>query len=146
MEKSKEVIEENDNDIKAKILYKSNVLDEFWKHHPLQWNRNLNKRKNLHYRLYRCEQLLDLCSTYLQEEPLYIPKKFRNYKVYVISARERKVIEKSNLQKFQNECELLRFRREDYTNCLLEKDNFITDLIEKTLPQEEARNELLVLF
>ena len=90
--------------------------------------------------------MLDLYGTYLQEEPLCIPKKFRNDKVYVRSARERKVIEKSNLQKFQNECELLKMRWENYTNYLFEKDNLITDLIEKTVPHEEAKNELLALF
>ena len=90
--------------------------------------------------------MLDLYGTYLQDEPLYIPKKFRNEKVYVRSARERKVIEKSNWHKFQNECELLKIRREDYTSYLFEKDNFIRDFIENTAPQEEAKNELLALF
>ena len=61
-------------------------------------------------------------------------------------AWERIVIEKSNLQKFQNECELLKIRCEDYTNYLYEKDNFITDFTENTVPQKEAKNELLALF
>ena len=131
---------------KAKTLKKSHALDEFWKHHHLGWNRSLNKRKDLYYKLYRYESLLDLYGTYLHDEPLYIRKKFRNNKVYVRSARERKVIEKSNLQKFQNKCELLKIRREDYANYLLKKDHFITDFIENTVPQEEAKNELLALF
>ena len=50
------------------------------------------------------------------------------------------------MHKFQNECELLKIRREDYTNYLFEKDNFIRDFIENTVPQEEAKNELLALF
>ena len=56
------------------------------------------------------------------------------------------MIGKSNLQKFQNERELLKIRREDYTNYLREKDNFLTDFIENTVPQEEAKTELLALF
>ena len=84
-----------------------NILDEFGKHH-LEWNKNLSKRKDLYYKLYRRESLLDLYHTYLQKEPLYTPKKLRNDKVYIRSVRERKVIEKSNLQKFQNKCELLK--------------------------------------
>ena len=148
MEKSKEIIKEKlfTTTSKAKTLSKSNALDEFWKHHHLEWNRNPNKRKDLYFKLYRCESLLDLYGTYLQEEPLYIPKKIRNDKVYVRSARERKVIEKSNLQRFQDECELLKIRREDCTNYLFEKDNFITDFTEKTVPHEEGKNELLALF
>ena len=131
---------------KAKTLKKSHTLDEFWKHHHSEWNRSLNKRKDLYQKLYRYESLLDLYGTYLHDEPLYIRKKFRNKKVHVRSARERKVIEKSNLQKFQNKCELLKIRREDYANYLLKKAHFITEFIENTVPQEEAKNELLALF
>ena len=146
MEKSKEIIEKNlfTTTSKAKTLNKSHKLDEFWKHHHLEWNRNLNKCKDLYYKLYRCENLLDLYGAYLQDE--HIPKKFWNDKAYVRSAWERIVIEKSNLQKFQNECELLKIRCEDYTNYLYEKDNFITDFTENTVPQKEAKNELLALF
>lgn len=73
---------------------------KFWKHRRLEWNRNLKKRKNFFNKLYRCENLLDLYGTYLQEEPCYIPKMFRNDKVEVGKVRERKIIENSNLQKF----------------------------------------------
>ena len=78
----------------AKTFNNSKALNEFWKHHHLKWNRNLTKRKDLYQKLHRCESLLDLYDTYLQEEPPYIPKKFRNDKVYARSARERKLIEK----------------------------------------------------
>ena len=73
-------------------------------------------------------------------------KKFRNDEVYVRSSRERKVTEKSNLLKFPNKCELLKISRENSTNYLFEKDNFVTDFIEKTVRLEEAKNELLALF
>ena len=70
----------------------------------------------------------------------------RMEKKYVWKARERKVIKKSNLWKFQNECELLQIRRVDYTNYLFEKDNFITCVIEKTVRQRKAKNERLAVF
>ena len=73
-------------------------------------------------------------------------KTFRSDKVYVRSAKQRKVIKKSNFQKFQHECKLQITRRNDYTNYLFKKDNFITDFIKKIVLQEEAKNELLALF
>ena len=54
--------------------------------------------------------------------------------------------EKSNLQKFQNECELLKITNDDYTNYFFEKDHFIRGFTKKTVPREKAKNELLVLF
>ena len=56
------------------------------------------------------------------------------------------MIEKSNLQKFQNECELLKITNDDYTNYFFEKDHFIGGFTKKTVPREKAKNELLVLF
>ena len=56
------------------------------------------------------------------------------------------MIKKSNFQKFKNKCKLQKIRRNDYTNYLFEKCNFITDFIKKIVKQEEVKNELLALF
>ena len=42
------------------------------------WYDLLQTRKDFVYKFTRCEQLLDLHEEYLQEEPMYIPRKFRN--------------------------------------------------------------------
>ena len=45
----------------------------------------LQKRKDFVYKFTRCERLLDLYGECLQEEPMYVPRKFRNDKTYVTS-------------------------------------------------------------
>ena len=49
------------------------------------WSDLLQKRKDFVYKFTRCERLLDLYGECLQEEPMYVPRKFRNDKRYVTS-------------------------------------------------------------
>lgn len=56
-------------------------------------------------------------------------RKIRNLGINIRHIREKKVIEKYNLRKFRNECELLKIRRCDYTNYLLPKNSSSRDFI-----------------
>ena len=55
------------------------------------------------YNFTRCERLLDLYVEYLQEEPMCIPRKFRNDKTYVTSQEELNAT-KNDLNNLQPEC------------------------------------------
>ena len=62
-----------------------------------KWSDLLQKRKDFVYKFTRCERLLDLYGECLQEEPMYIPQKFRNDKTDVTSQEELNVVRKNDL-------------------------------------------------
>ena len=59
------------------------------------WFDLLQRRKDFMYKFTRCERLLDFYGECLQEEPMYIPRKFRNDKTYVTSQEELNVVRKN---------------------------------------------------
>ena len=52
------------------------------------------------------ERLLDLHGECLQEEHMYIPRKFRNDKKYVTSQEGLNVVRKNDLNNLQSQCEI----------------------------------------
>ena len=91
----------------------------------------LDKRERIYYKLTRCERLLDLYGECLQQEPLYIPKprKFRNDKYHVMSTSEYACIQKFELQRLQSECEILKIRRDNFSDNLSNLDQEIDDFV-----------------
>ena len=61
------------------------------------WSDFLQERKDFVYKFTRFERLLDLYGECLQEEPMYIPRKFRNDKTHVTSQEELNIVRKSDL-------------------------------------------------
>ena len=70
-----------------RFIYSSNKL----------WSDFLQERKDFVYKFTRFERLLDLYGECLQEEPMYIPRKFRNDKTHVTSQEELNIVRKSDL-------------------------------------------------
>ena len=62
------------------------------------------------YKFTSCERLLDLYGECLQEEPTYIPRKFRNDKTYLTSQEELNVVRKNDLNNLQSDRETLNLR------------------------------------
>ena len=56
------------------------------------WSDLLQERKDFVYKFTRFERLLDLYGECLQEEPMYIPRKFRNDKTHVTSQEELNIV------------------------------------------------------
>ena len=131
-----------------------NTSDEFYQQHHLQWNKLLNHRENLYYKHERSDQLLELYNNCLAEEPIYIPRKFRNDKYHVNTKEEKHIVMKSNIQKLQNECEILKLRRDNFASEIIKQDEkinlFITDVTTsttltnelKTLHNEEIQRDM----
>ena len=86
------------------------------------WCDLLNKRKDFVYKFTRSERLLDLYGQCLQEEPMYIPRKFRNDKTYVTSDEELNVVRKNDLNNLQAECEILKLRRNNLLENIANQD------------------------
>ena len=118
------------------------IQDEFYKHHHLEWNKLLNHRENLFYKHERNDQLLELYEECLAEEPIYIPRKFRNDKYHVNTVEERNIVMKSNIQKLQSECEILKLRRDNFASDIIKQDEKIGNFINNVSSNTCLKNEL----
>ena len=79
------------------------------------------------YKFTRCERLLDLYGGCLQEEPMYIPRKFRNDKTYVTSQKELNVVRKNSLNNLQSECEILKLRKYNLLENIANQDKILEE-------------------
>lgn len=115
------VINNTDNIIKAvsKDFPVENInhgkqIKQIITEHRSVWNTLLNKRKEKYWQYHRCVSLLDLYTECMEEEDIYIPRKFREDKMHTRNELEKQVIHKRSLQNFQTECELLTIRKDSY--------------------------------
>ena len=79
------------------------------------------------YKFKRCERLLDLCKEWLQEDPMYIPRKFRNDKTYVTSQEELNISRKSYLNILKSECEILKLRKNNLLENIANQDKILEE-------------------
>ena len=114
-------------------------INSFKNQHERFFDKKLRDRENIFYKFARCEHLLSLYNDCAQEEPLYIPKKFRSDKFHIRSEKERSVLTKMEIQRFQTECELLRIRRDDFTKKLFDIDLEIEKFISNSKLSAEAQ-------
>ena len=92
----------------------------------------LREREEKYYTLARYEHYLDLWTECLEEEPVYVPKKYRNDKFYVTSNAELISVNRSELQRFQSQCEIFRLRRDNITAEIFAIDKAIVDMITRS--------------
>ena len=64
----------------------------------------------------RCDKQILLCNECLKEEPIYIPRKFRNDKVYTMNDHKMDIYNKLALEKSKTEMEILTNGREHFRN------------------------------
>ena len=79
------------------------------------------------YKLTRYERLLDLYGECLQEEPMYIPRKFRNDKTYVRSQEELNVVRENGLNNLQSKCEILKLRKNNLLENIANQDKILEE-------------------
>ena len=79
------------------------------------------------YKFKRCERLLDLCKEWLQEDPMYIPRKFRNDKTYITSQEELNISRKSYLNNLKSECEILKLRKNNLLENIANQDKILEE-------------------
>ena len=93
----------------------------------------LAEREDKYYTLARYEHYLDLWGECLEEEPEpYVPKKYRNDRFYVTSNAELISVNRSELQRFQSQCEIFRLRRDNITAEIFAIDKAISDLVTRS--------------
>ena len=89
-------------------------IKDFIKSNNAAWVNFVKKRKDQFYKYTRCDQLINLYNDCLAEEPMYIPRKFRQDSMYTMNDHEKKIYEKLNLEKLKTEMEILTTRREHF--------------------------------
>ena len=95
------------------------------------------------YKFTRCERLLDLYGEFLQEEPMYIPRNFRNDEAYVTSQEESNVVRKNGLNNSQLECEILKLRKNNLLENIANQDNILEEKLREGKINQHNKKEIL---
>ena len=107
------------------------------------WSDLLQKRKDFVYKFTRCERLLDLYGECLQEEPMYIPRKFSNDKTYVTSQEELNVVRRNDLNNLQSECEILKLRKYNLLENIANQDKILEEKLREGKINQQVKKEIL---
>ena len=93
---------------------KENVDDFIYENQDISHSK-LGKRKDVTmFKYLRFDKEILLFKECLEEEPMYIPRKFLNNKVYAMNKQEKNIYNKLVLKKFKTETEILAKRREHF--------------------------------
>ena len=148
------------DNIKPKIIEISKALIDYYKQATAQkisvqqeftdfrrknkqyFDHNLIKREELYYKYARNEHFLNLYNDYMQEEPLYVPRKFHLDTYHVTSQAELHIIIKADFNRFQTECEIFKLRCNDLSNKMFQIDEEIEKYINGTQLSPEAKEKL----
>ena len=87
-------------------------VNSFIRRNNDHWQKELEKRKDVYYKFTRSDQLILLYNECLEEEPIYIPCKFRNDNTFTMNEQEKNIYIKLDLTKLKTEMEILTTRRE----------------------------------
>ena len=104
----------------------------------------IKKRKDEFYKYTRCDRLINLYNDCLAEEPMYIPRKFRQDTIYTMNDHEKKIYEKLNLEKLKTEMEIITTRREHFRLKLDSIDSEFKAWLEMKELSEELENKILL--
>lgn len=96
------------------------------------WNKMLDDRENLFYKLQRTTKILDLYSECLEQDEPHVPREFRQNKRHVKNTEESRIIRNLELQRFQAECEILHIRKNNYETDLKRLDKSMLENIKNT--------------
>lgn len=118
---------------------KSNIIKE----NREKWNKILDKRENLFYKYHRTTRLLDLYTECLEQDELYIPRKFRQDNTHISNPAESTVIRKLEYQRFQAECEILRIRRDNFNSDIQKLDQNIKEEISNATTNTDLQTVLV---
>ena len=117
-------------------------VNSFIRRNNDHWQKKLEKRKDVYYKFTRSDQLILLYNECLEEEPIYIPRKFRNDNTFTMNEQEKNIYFKLDLTKLKTEMEILTTRREYFRKKLDEIDQEFTAFIESESVSEIVKKKL----
>ena len=91
----------------------------------------------------KCNKQILQYNEYLEEEPMYIPRKFWNGKIYTINNQEKNIYNKLALEKLKTEMEILTNRREHFRNSIDTIDKEIKQFLDNKSIPKILRTEVL---
>ena len=103
---------ENSESLRESLAKTDNDVKDFNKNNAAFIDSSLSEREKEYYRFSRCENLLNLYNECLEEDPPYVPKKFRSDNYHVKSEAELKIVDNIDLERFKGECNILNVRKQ----------------------------------
>ena len=117
-------------------------VSSFMRRNKNHWQKELEKRKDIYYKFTRSDQLILLYNECLEEEPIYIPCKFRNDNTFTMNEQEKNIYFKFDLSKLKTKIEIITTRREYFRKKLDEIDQKFTAFIESKSVSEVVKKEV----
>ena len=118
-------------------------MDAFLHENQDIWHSKLDKRKDVMFKYLRCDKQILLCNECLEKEPMYIPRQFRNDKVYTMNYHKMDIYNKLALEKLKTEMEILTNRREHFRNSIDTIDKEIKQFLDNKSIPKILRTEVL---
>ena len=110
------------------------------------WKLQLTERNKLYEQFIRCESLLDIYGLCMQEEPIYIPRRYRHDKVHVLYEEEKNIRTTANLQNMQADMAVLKIRRDNYKRMLDKCDDNSLKFIEQKVKDATTIPEITSIW
>ena len=144
------------NNISAKIKSDAEKLDEMNKKRKIalkyvqdnikDWERTLENRNKTYWQYIRTVSTLDLYTECLEEEPMYIPRKFRKDKTHYRNAEEKREVERMNHERLKSEMQILQIRKSTYYNEMQHKDKEDEDFFRREITDPEILDNVLEIW
>ena len=93
---------------------KRKIALKYVQDHIEEWEWILKKRNSKYWQYLRCVSELDLLTECLEQEPMYIPRKFRRDKAHYRDVDEKREIERMNHETMKSHMQILTIRKESY--------------------------------
>ena len=102
------------------------------------WSNFIKNHKDEFHKYTRCDSLLNLYNDCLAEEPMCIPRKFRQDSIHMMNNRE-----KLNFEKLKTEMEILTTSMEHFREKLDSIDNYFNKWLQEKELSKEFKNNIL---
>ena len=89
---------------------------------------------------------IDLYDDYLSENPIFVPRKFRNDNRHCLSKDERDVVDRISIQKLKGEAEFLQCRRDEFRKRIKNGDDTFTRFLRDRISDEDVLQEVMTAW
>ena len=103
-----------DNEQIEEMSRKRKIALKYVQDHIQEWEWVLKKRNSKYWQYLRCVSELDLLTECLEEEPMYIPRKFRRDRTHYRDSDEKREIERMNYETMKSHMQILTIRKDAY--------------------------------
>ena len=150
LEQEKFVLNENNNE----ILVEETVLEDDSLDLAIQFMNDNSEfiksqlifRNQAYTNFVNTVATIDLYDECLSENPVFVPRKFRNDNRHCLSKDERDVVDKISIQKLKGETEFLQCRRDEFRRRIKNGDSNFTSFVRNNIPNEDVFQEVMTVW